>query len=264
MSLQPSVALARFYGSSDPTSCIFMTAVCAHFEPQLLNIKWDINAWIFFLSLPQSTETTVTWKCRPSLLIWSDIPATPSRSHRRSSRSTGSPHSGPPRSFSPTWTERDPPPPLISILPRRSEAYIINTAFAKGQQAPIMPLAAAGGKVPSSPAGNQRPPAVSRQRNPGWIAAPSRASTTFRKEPSTRGEWTAESDASRAISMSIDIDGLLHSFFQLFCCCNKQISRMWDKSPSINYIYIYILYVCVPLCIAITQRVHLCMKVHYI
>lgn len=52
MSLQPSVALARFYGSSDPTSCIFMTAVCAHFEPQLLNIKWDINAWIFFFLPP--------------------------------------------------------------------------------------------------------------------------------------------------------------------------------------------------------------------
>lgn len=57
MSLQPSVALARFYGSSDPTSCIFITAVCAHFEPQLLNIKWDINAWIFFL--PPTVDSNV-------------------------------------------------------------------------------------------------------------------------------------------------------------------------------------------------------------
>lgn len=202
-SLQPSVALATFYGSSDPTSCIFMTAVCASLWAAAVEHKMRYKRMGFFFPLSQSTAATL--KRRPSLLIWSDTPATPSRSHRRSSKSTGGPRSGPPRSFFPTWAERDPPPPLITIPRRRSEAYIINTASAMGQQAPIMPLAAAGGRVPSCPAGNQRPPAVSRQRNRGWTAAPSRASTTLKVEPSTRGEWPAESDLSLNLCIHIHV-----------------------------------------------------------
>lgn len=142
----------------------------------------------------QSTKTALPLKHHPSLLIWLNTPALPSRSHRRSSKSTGGLHLGLPPLFFLTWarsqslwTPHSPQSAVIWIPWRQSGVYI-NTASAKGQQAPIMPLVAGRGKVLSSPMGNQWPPTVIHPRKWELITVPFPV-TMQKMEPPTHGEW---------------------------------------------------------------------------